>query len=191
MDFPFSGRNTAFPRGVSGIRELYQSLGWGRYASDSAVAEALQSLLASLVQFESAEAAKKYTYRLVDMIPESSLTEFVSDGRVQSKIELVIAGLEPFDSKGDYITLLQEFIQHFDKTPPEYDVVRVGGPDHAPTFQASVAWRAFSGKGGIARSGKEARREAAYALLLQLKGYSPEPGSSDVEDEAMDRPAGP
>ena len=95
MDFPFSGRNTAFPRGVSGIRELYQSLGWGRYASDSAVAEALQSLLASLVQFESAEAAKKYTYRLVDMIPESSLTEFVSDGRVQSKIELVIAGLDP------------------------------------------------------------------------------------------------
>ena len=155
---------------VSGISQLYQVLGLGAYASDSAVTEALQSLLASMILAEKTDAADRYIHGLMDSIPKEALVEFIPDGGVTGKLDLIVAGLGPFDPKGDYITLLQEFVQHFDKAPPIYETARAGGPDHAPTFRADVQWREFTGS-STASSAKAARREAAHDLLAKLKGF--------------------
>jgi ribonuclease-3 len=71
---------------------------------------------------------------------------------------------------GDPCSRLQELCQARGVPLPGYDVVRCGGPDHRPLFEASVSvcGRACgSGRGGTRREARRAAAEDALAGLLR------------------------
>jgi ribonuclease-3 len=73
-------------------------------------------------------------------------------------------------ASGDPCSRLQEICQARGEPLPEYDVVRCGGPDHRPVFEASVSVCervCGNGRGGTRREARGAAAEDALARLLR------------------------
>ena len=71
-------------------------------------------------------------------------------------------------SVADPKTYLQEWLQGRDNNMPTYEVTQQEGPAHAPIFTVQVSASEYS-KTGVGKSIKEAEKNAARSLLVQLK----------------------
>lgn len=113
---------------------------------DSVVADVLEALLGGVYLDSGLEAAREVARRSVLM-------------------PLLEAG---GTSSADPCSGLQEFCQARGLPLPEYDVVRSGGPDHRPLFEAAVrvCGKACGiGRGGTRRDARMAAAEDALAAL--------------------------
>ena len=122
--------------------------GRGLQSQSSLLADALEALLGAVVVDAGVDAAS----RVVDRLFRDRLRDF--DG-IPSK-----------DAK----SLLQELAQSRGMTLPRYDVIRVEGADHAPTFVVRCCFDALelesTATGG---SRKEAEMGAAVEMLQRIK----------------------
>lgn len=167
--------NAVLPRlgEMARIEQLYDAANLRRHMTAPFMLDAFQSLLGSLVLFGPEGSAAELVGRLMATVDPEAIVGVPAGADGPSKFDAVERGIGEFDPKADYITLLQEFVQRVDRTMPEYDVARAGGPDHLPTIKATVKWRTWRGE-GTAPSGKMARRMAAHAMLRQWRGTRPE-----------------
>jgi len=76
----------------------------------------------------------------------------------------------------DFKTRLQELSQRLLKATPVYEVVPIGGPDHAKVFEARVLIEGVQYGVAEGRSKKAAEREAAAAASFRLSTLDPGTG---------------
>jgi ribonuclease-3 len=69
----------------------------------------------------------------------------------------------------DYKSILQEYVQKWFRTIPEYTVINTEGPDHRRTFFVKVSVKKHSYGPGIGKSKKQAEQNAARIALTALK----------------------
>lgn len=81
-----------------------------------------------------------------------------------------IHNLQDFGDLFDYKTELQELIQSKNKTVPVYKLLESSGPDHNKEFKIAVVINDEIKGIGIAKSKKQAEKNAAKYALEKLKG---------------------
>lgn len=74
-----------------------------------------------------------------------------------------------FQTVQDYKTVLQEFIQKYEDTVIEYEIIEEIGPSHDKTFVAQVFINQTAYETGSGRSKKEAEQEAAKKTIKRLQ----------------------
>ena len=79
-------------------------------------------------------------------------------------------------------TIFQERVQKTLKMTPTYQVSRVGGPDHEPTFEAELIVKAFSFGKTVGRSRQAATADAAQSALERTAGLSDEEFVNLIEE---------
>lgn len=77
------------------------------------------------------------------------------------ELEAIIEAPQESNPKGQ----LQELIQAVASTPPEYQIISQGGPDHSKVFEATVSWQGVVLGTGSGKSKKDAQAAAAIAAL--------------------------
>jgi ribonuclease-3 len=79
--------------------------------------------------------------------------------------------IEQFDLRSDTDpkSTLQAYVQKQGKALPHYDIIQIGGADHAPIFKATVSVNRTIYGEGIGNSKKEATRHAAEDALKRLE----------------------
>ncbi|MCX8107975.1 MAG: ribonuclease III [Verrucomicrobiae bacterium] len=78
---------------------------------------------------------------------------------------------------------LQELIQRDSKSPPQYKIEKISGPDHARLFECAVYHQGTELGRGTGPSKKEAESEAARVALKRLREGAQTPGDSNTELE--------
>jgi ribonuclease-3 len=104
---------------------------------------------------------------------EALIAAVYRDGGFSAARDLILRlwGNRIFDVEEDARdpkTALQEFVQARGETPPQYDIIKREGPDHAPEF--TIAVTLASGERAEAKAGakRQAEQAAAKALLERL-----------------------
>lgn len=77
--------------------------------------------------------------------------------------------LAPAEIHQDSKTELQEWVQARGMPLPEYEIIGRTGPDHAPVFEIEVRVEGAAAVQAVGSSRRQAEKEAARRLLLQLK----------------------
>ncbi len=130
----------------SQLRLGKQALDDGVYQSDNVLGDVIESLIGALYLDAGLDTARRFVRN-----------------RWSGRIDRLSA--PPKHPKAQ----LQEWTAAQKRRPPEYEVVETSGPDHALRFKVKVA---IKGKGeavGEGGSKQEAEKEAAAAMLDQLK----------------------
>jgi ribonuclease-3 len=88
--------------------------------------------------------------------------------------------LSATDEFGDYKSMLQEHVQKYSQTVPEYEIVHESGPDHSKQFEVVVRVNGeIKGRGEGARK-KIAENQAAMRAYWALTQADQIQTSSDV-----------
>ncbi len=111
----------------------------------SILADAFESVVASLFLDGGMEVAKKFVLK------------FISSG-INDAQEMI----------HDYKTEIQEFLQSIHKNEINYSVIDSYGPDHAKTFTVQIELEGIPYGQGVARSKKEAEQLAAKSAIEKL-----------------------
>jgi ribonuclease-3 len=132
--------------GLSGL--LLVGRAESRAVPASIAASALEALVAAVLIDAGIDAARSVVTRLLGGREESDCSHQDPKGQLQQRIQRV-------------------FRRH-----PDYAVTRREGPDHAPTFQASVTVAGLFLAAGQGGSHREATRVAAASALVALANTS-------------------
>ncbi|MFO7821743.1 MAG: ribonuclease III [Lentisphaeria bacterium] len=113
----------------------------------SNLADAMEAVLGALYLDGGMKVVKRFLNRQID--------------HIISKPQVLLRTENP---KG----ALQELAQHMYQKAPEYEVVKVTGPEHAPEFEVTVALDNETVARATARSRKKAEKNAAFKALEEL-----------------------
>ena len=97
------------------------------------------------------------------------------DGGFESAYRFVLEQWSPLleeqslEISVDAKTQLQEFLQKHRKPLPQYSVIAITGPDHAPYFKVSLAIKDVGPVYGEGSSRRQAEQQAAAEMLFVLK----------------------
>lgn len=105
---------------------------------------------------------------------EALLGAVFLDGGLESARDIIIRLwdkyiLSPIEAHQDSKTELQEWVQARGLPLPEYEIIGRTGPDHAPVFEIEVSVQGHNPVQAVGSSRRQAEKEAARRMMIQVK----------------------